>query len=235
MYEELYEKTNISRDKLFESLGHVEPDVISHLINPSFMGGPTWPSLRQAFSIIRTIDSTIVASNGLSDPFQGIDEVNSGFFLEVYAETNEKLPENISESWLFKLVYSIARQAAHSGEFYPYIKKYGVVTMELYAEDDGLEEFQNENGMVGVMIGVENPNSSKYVQFPGGEVLFASIQILTPDELSYVVEHDAEGRKQLHNKLQEHKVNHRINPNRQSLVGALNVTDSPKWKFWRKS
>ena len=53
MNTETYDQTNQARDKLFSSLGEVDSDVIGHMINPAFMGGPQWPSLRQAFSVIR--------------------------------------------------------------------------------------------------------------------------------------------------------------------------------------
>ena len=38
-----------ARDKFVKSLGVVSPDVLAPLINPSFMGGPMWPDLRQAW------------------------------------------------------------------------------------------------------------------------------------------------------------------------------------------
>jgi len=59
--------------------------------------------------------------------------------------------------------------------------------MELRADDCDLHEYQNENGMVGVIIGVEHPNFPKEISFPGGEIVLATVQVLTPDELSYVV------------------------------------------------
>ncbi|MDH5178082.1 MAG: hypothetical protein OEZ39_16375 [Gammaproteobacteria bacterium] len=68
MPDNLYEATCNARDRLYSSFGNVEPDVIAHAINPAFMGGPAWPSLRHAFSIIRRGDSTLIVSNGLADP-----------------------------------------------------------------------------------------------------------------------------------------------------------------------
>ena len=96
MSTEIYDQTNEARDNLFGSLGKVDPDVIGHIINPAFMGGPQKPSLRQAFSIIRTDNSIKIASNGLSDPFDDMAEPNNGFRLEVIAETTEKLGSDIS-------------------------------------------------------------------------------------------------------------------------------------------
>jgi len=231
MSTEIYDKTNEARDALFSSLGNVDSDVIGHIINPAFMGGPQWPSLRQAFSIIRTNKSIKVASNGLSDPFDDMVEPNNGFRLEVIAETTEKLEADISNTWLFKLVYAISQQAAHSGQIADFVKTHGVVTMELYAEDCGLEEFQNKDGMVGVILGVESPDMPKSIKFPAEEITLVTVQILSPDELDYVPKKRAEGRNHIHELLQKKGIYHRIKLNRKSVL----ENGSSKWKFWKKS
>jgi hypothetical protein len=231
MSTEIYDQTNEARDKLFSSLGKVDSDVIGHIINPAFMGGPQWPSLRQAFSVIRSGKSIKIASNGLSDPFDDMAEPNNGFRLEVIAETKEKLGSDISSTWLFKLVYAISQQAAHSGQIAEFVATHGVVTMELYAEDCGLEELQNKDGMVGVILGVESPDMPKSIKFPAEEIVLVSVQILTPDELDYVSEKRAEGRNHIHELLQKKGIYHRIKLNRKSVLGSA----SDKWKFWKKS
>lgn len=232
MTNEFYEQTLSSRDQLFNSLGDVDPDVIGHLINPALMGGPRWPSLRQAFSVIRDKGSIKIASNGLSDPFDDIDEPNNGFRLEVLAETSDDIGNDLSNSWLFKLVYAISQQAAHNGQLADLINEYGVLSMELYAEDCGLQEFQNEKGMVGVMLGVENPKIPKRTQFPAEEIVILTIQLLTPDELEYVAEKGAEGRKHIHDLLGAKEIYNTISANRPSLLETPKAKGS-RWKFWR--
>ena len=247
MTEKLFEATCDTRDKLYASLGEVEPDVIAHIINPAFMGGPAWPALRQAFSIIHRGNSTMVISNGLADPFDDEEAVNSGFNIEIYAETKQQIEKEVQESDVFKLVYATAQQAAHSGQMAQFVEQYDVITMELYADDCGLHEYQNENGMVGIMIGIEHPDVEKSVEFPGGNVILASVQILSPAELEYVVEHRAEGRNQLHEKFKEAGVFHYLEKGRSTLIerepSQQNATDSkpakefskaskPWWKLW---
>lgn len=245
MQQNLFDETCKARDRLYSSMGTVEPDVIAHAINPAFMGGPAWPALRQAFSIIHRGDNTIVVSNGLSDPFDDVEEANSGFGIEIYAETKEPIEGSITESSLFKLVYATAQQAAHSGQMADFVRQYGVITMELYADDCGLHEYQNESGMVGVMIGVEHPDIPKKLDFPGGEVILATVQVLTPDELNYVAEARAEGRNNLHEKLKVSGIYHFLSRGRCSLIAASVVQPNvagptpgqpsksdPWWKFW---
>lgn len=248
MSESLFDTTCNARDKLYSSFGRVEPDVIAHAINPAFMGGPAWPALRQAFSIIHRAKSTMVISNGLADPFDDTEEKNSGFGIEIYGETKEAMEGDISSSHLFKLVYAVAQQAACSGQMAEFVKKYGVITMELYADDCGLHDYQNDSGMVGVMIGIDHPELPKLAEFPGGEVILASVQVLTPSELEYVAEFRAEGRNELHRRFKDSDVHHFLTKDRASLVSPksksvaekdLNIqtgkaTDSEKswWKIW---
>lgn len=232
MATKLYDQTNNARDELFSSLGDVDPDVISHLINPAFMGGPQWPALRQAFSVIRSEGSIKIASNGLSDPFDGEETPNNGFRLEIIAETREELGANVADSWLFRLVYSVSQQAAHSGQMADFLAKHGVITMELYAEDDGLELFQDESGMVGIMIGVESPTLPQKVSFPGEDIFLATVQVLTPDELAYVRQHRAEARNELHHLMQQSGQYHVIAPGRDSLLSKSKTSaKKPWWKF----
>ncbi len=221
-FDHLYEETNVARKKLFESLGRLDSDVIAHGINPSFMGGPSWPATRQAFSIIRKDGSIIIASTGLSDPFEDATDRNSGFELEMIAETKSDIGDDITSSWLFKLVYYMSQQAACNGKLKYYLEQYNVTTMELTASDAGLEDFQDEKGMVGVMLGVEHPELPKHIVFPGGNIILVTIKILTPEELKYVVEFRAEGRNKLHRLFQESETYHFCEPKRLPCNGNCN-------------
>jgi len=245
MPQNLFEETCKARDDLYSSIGNVEPDVIAHLINPAFMGGPAWPAFRQAFSVIHRENSTVVITNGLSDPFNDVKEKNTGFGLEIYAETKEKIEGSILESSLFKLVYATAQQAAHSGQIAELVRKYEVITMELFADDCGLDAYQNEQGMVGIMIGIEHPDLPKKFNFPGGEIVLATVQILTHEELNYVAKTRAEGRNILHEKMKISGVYHFLSTRRASLIESqivqsefTNTVSSPIsitkpwWKLW---
>ncbi|WP_428740007.1 hypothetical protein [Sulfurimonas sp.] len=233
MNTEVYDKTNIVRQELFSSLGALDSDVIAPLINPFFMGGPKWPALRQAFSVIRTENSIKIASTGLSDPYDDIDEPNNGLKLEIIAETKEDIGNDISNSWLFRLVNAISQQAVYSGQMAEFLAKYGVITMDINALDNGLEDFQDENGIVGVIIGVEHPSLPKKIQFPAEEIILATVQILTPDELKYVTEIRPEGRNYIHNLMKQSGLYHYVTPNRVSLLKANDK--KCWWKIWKKS
>lgn len=68
-----------------------------------------------------------------------MQEPNTGFGMEIYSETKEDIKGSISDSSLFKLVYATAQQAASSGQIANFLLKYNVITMELYADDCGLQ------------------------------------------------------------------------------------------------
>ncbi len=157
--------------------------------------------------------------------------------LEMMAETKSNIGENIPSSWLFKLVYYMSQQAACSGQLKYYLEQYGVTTMELIASEAGLEQFQNEQGMVGVMLGVEHPDLPKKVKFPGGNIILTTIKILTPEELKYVVEYRAEGRNTLHNLFKQTQTYHFCEPNRRSLITAANKSLKPahfvRWTVYK--
>lgn len=243
MLQELFNKTAEARDNAYALLGAVDPDVIAHAINPSFMGGPEWPSLRQAFSIVRREESTIVISNGLSDPFDVEDWGSSGFGLEIMAESKVPITGEIIDSWLFKLVYAVSQEAACAANMANYISEYGVITREFNVKDSGLEELAGDNPTVGVIIGIEHPERPKTLDFPGGKVILATVQLLTPEELIYVIEERAEGRDILHRSFKESGHFHFVDLERRSLIPEVphqsistDVNEvkpcKPWWKFW---
>lgn len=71
--EDLLEKSSRAREAVWQELGSLEPLVLSHLVSPTLSGGPKWPALRQAFRLVRRPNGNVIlASDGLSDPFDDI-------------------------------------------------------------------------------------------------------------------------------------------------------------------
>lgn len=76
--EDLLEKSSKAREAVWQQLGSLEPLVLSHLVSPTLSGGPKWPALRQAFRLVRRPNGNVIlASDGLSDPF---DDITLGGF-----------------------------------------------------------------------------------------------------------------------------------------------------------
>jgi hypothetical protein len=196
--EELLKRTYSARDGFLLALGEVESDVLAPLINPSFMGGPMWPDLRQAWRVIRRVGSTAIVSDGLSDPFSDDVDPNVGFGIEVLAESSDLLPAPLQTSWLFDLAFQVSQQCAAHGGVRDLIDRLGLISLELPLSDV-LEPVATSNGTAGVLLGVVTPNIPSSFDLPGGTARVVTATLLWPSELEYAMEHGKAGREALAN------------------------------------
>lgn len=117
-----YQKTYDALQAYWEKVGTVEPNVISYIVNPMFLGSPPRPGGRQAFKVIRTTESLIIASDGLSDPFEEDKcEQRNGFEMEFFIEMKGQQNidfNDIQSSVAFALIEQTARQVAEWGGNY---------------------------------------------------------------------------------------------------------------------
>jgi hypothetical protein len=198
MKDDLFNATVSVRNNFWKTIGKIDPDVLTHLINPAFRGGPRWPALRQAFVKIETPNSIILASDGLSDPFDDVEEPNQGFSLECYLESDDPaLRKNIAEldqTWQFQLLYEVAQNFAHHGGVKELLERHGVLSME-FSYLDVPEPFSNEEGRVGVLLGLESEQIPTSIIGPASDIRLVSIKILTSQELQYILQNGAAVRK----------------------------------------
>ncbi|WP_129140776.1 hypothetical protein [Modicisalibacter coralii] len=213
--QEMLEKGVEARELVLASLGDLDSDVIAPFVNPAFMGGPAWPSLRQSWRVIRKPGSTIVVSDGLSDPFED-EKVPLGYRVEVCAEAPETYPD-IRSSWLFGIVYQVSQLVAHHGNVHEMLEnKYN--TLSTVVSVDGLpEEWKNEDGKVGVLLGFPNKNFPSHIQLPEGSVRILVIKLLHPRELRFI-EADEDMEKQRNILVAAFKGNHLSEVDREPVV-----------------
>ena len=209
--EQILQDSYTARDTACAQFGEADPNVLSHIINPSFMGGPSWPDLRQAWRTYRKDGRTIVVSDGLCDPFPKDEDEDGyeeqGLGIEVYAETSDPIEGEIQASWLFSLVHNASQQAASTGAFYNMLKQRDAFSMELYlSEEQGFK--LNKEGRVGVLIGVKNPNIDEFFEMPKGKARLVSIKLLSHDELKIAIEEGDHGREKLLSKFKENGTYH---------------------------
>lgn len=195
-----------ARNNYWKNVGVLESDVITHIINPAFLGMPAWPDLRQAFKVIRTDNSVIIATDGLSDDFKDEKDEN-GFGIELFAETNDEkiitfgLAE-LGKSWLFQLVFQAAANAANSGAYYNAINQHKYVSSEFWDIDIN-KKFISDSDGVGVILGIERKSTPSTIIFENREILVVSITPLINSELNYIIENGKAGREALVEKLKE--------------------------------
>ena len=205
-YQQHFDTSCQLRNDLWNSVGQLDPDVIAHLINPSFMGGPTWPSLRQAFATIRTPERTIIASDGLSDPYDD-SETNpanapyNGFGLEVYVAA-EPITGGVQTTWEFQLLYQAAQLVAQNGSIINLFEEMPFLSTELY-DVDVPAEYRNAEGRVGVLLGLSDEKIPDTVQLSLESVKMVNVKLLTLAELDYVIANGEEGRLKLAELIQQ--------------------------------
>lgn len=200
-----YETYASSRRSYWEKIGAVDNDVIAYLISPEFQGAPAWPTTRQAFIIVRTVDSLIIASDGMTDLFVDTNMPDAGFGSEVYIEVagmGAATFDEIKKSWAFSLIENFARNVADRGGIADDVERLGVISMEMPAPADIDESWISTNGSVGVLIGISTEGRDPKLRLDDlNEILLIPITVISPNELDFVMEGRAAARNELASKL----------------------------------
>jgi hypothetical protein len=155
--------------------------------------------LRQAWVTVRTPQTTIIASDGLSDPFDDLSEgedgtAYNGFGLELYVRTPGDLAVN--GSWQFDLVYAAAQLAADQGNFWAALQKLRYMTAELYHVGVP-KEFQNAEGCAGALLGLPSDTIPAETTLSLETITIVNVKLLTLRELEYAIQTGKEGREKL--------------------------------------
>ena len=174
-----------ARDAAWSSLGRLEEAAIIPII-PS---GPYWPGHRQAWRVIhRESGSTLLVTDGLSDPFIDRDELSPGFGLELAIETNEPLPE-ARRSWQLRLLREVTDEVAEHENVRTWLHR-GLMSMEV-SGDAMPETLVTKEGRVAVLLGLASSTLPRRFPTPSGDVLLVTIKALLPAELDFLL---AQGR-----------------------------------------
>lgn len=219
---EILDRSIDIREKFWKRYGTLDTGVMTSLSNPLLQGGPKWPALRQAFLKVDRSHSVILASDGLSDPFLGEADKGQGMGIEFYMESRDKdlqgrSWESLKATWLFQALYMVAQNAAYAGNFRELLDENGVVSIEL-KNVKAPERFLSDEGLVGVLIGVEPKNISAELKLPLGRVRIASVIMLTREELKYAIDEGAAGRKKLNKLFRKKGIHHFSSSQRDAVV-----------------
>jgi hypothetical protein len=198
-HDQLTKLTSEARDAAWSAWGTVDDDVLTHLINPMFMGGPAWPNTRQAFRVVRRPDELMIASDGLADPFDDPSAGRNGLEHEFYAVTSDPIDE-IPGSWLWDLVWQMSQFAASHGGIASLLDEMGLISTELYdvrIPEQHKASFVNAEERVGILLGLVDSVPPAAISGPLSRIRLVNVKLLTLPELAYAVEHDEEGRQEL--------------------------------------
>jgi hypothetical protein len=209
-------------DAYWATVGCVDADLLSYMVNPQFQGAPPWPNMRQAFRVIRTPDTLILASDGLSDPFVSTDIMDvSGFGMEVFVELpglQTMTQDAIMASAAFGLIESLARNVADAGGLIPRLKKFGLLSMEVPLHPGFGPHFTSDDGMAAVLLGMIVPDRTVTLAQPFGPVRMVPVTLLHMRELDYLIDGGAAARDALGVALLDAGVGHISDPARGALV-----------------
>lgn len=222
------------RDAFWATVGTVEGDVLTHLISPGLMGGPAWPTTRQAYRVIRRDGSVVIATDGMSDPFDDGGDTN-GFNLELFVESRD-LPTDLAgtpgdvsplaRSWMLELLQNVAGTVAGAGGIERQLDRYGALSMEVpgvsasHAIKDQLPEgFVTADDAIGILIGGPVPDFANLIEdMPLSPVRIVPVVLLTAAELGEIRAGDEETRDGVVKRLAATPTGHRSDLGRPSIV-----------------
>lgn len=208
-YEEHFKISSEKRTSLWKQIGHLFKDVVGAMINPTFMGGPRWPSFRQAHIGVQLENGTIIASDGLSDPYDDYDNTPenqsyNGVGIEVYSITENKYASihEIIDSWEFKVVRQVSNLAASNPNISYTLNEYKYISSAINGA--GLPDaFVNEQGEAGILLGLENNIVPDDLQLSIEKISLVNVTLLTDKELKFILENGANGRNEIAQKLKD--------------------------------
>lgn len=190
-------------DRHWQSVGTVEKDVLAYLISPSLTGGPYWPSTRQAYRVVRRGNNIVLATDGLSDPFDDAEGLGNGFEMELFLETAD-IPDKargtlgdvdpLRHSWAFELLEHVAKTVANAGGITHPLENHGVLSLELpgfsqsHLMSDQLPDlFVTAADAAGVLLGGPAPDfPTRLDDMPLSPVQLVPVVLITAAELEYV-------------------------------------------------
>lgn len=200
-----YEQWAEARRAYWSGLGAVDSDVIAYLLSPEFSGSPAWPTTRQSYVVTRGAATTILASDGMSDPFRDNSGPATGFGAEVYLESPALVGADFSAirgSWELSALQNFAANVADIGGITGHLEQYGVVSMELPEPEGMPSHCVTPHGTVGILIGLEAPGRPTTVEVaPGERIAMIPVTLITPEETGFIVEGGAAARKELAQRL----------------------------------
>jgi len=210
-YAQHFEASNKLRDAYWRSIGKLHSDVLGSMINPAFRDGPFWPSRRQAFVVIDTPGGTILASDGLSDPYQDFDtdkevQAYNGLGLELYIESAGQFEDfdQIQQSWELSLLYQATQLAASNPKLPNLLNQYTFLSTELY--DCAVPDtFKNEEERTGVLLGLPSAIVADTLELSIEPIRLVNVSLLTLDELRYIAQHGTEGRNTVAERLKKYQ------------------------------
>ncbi len=215
------DETFDARDIYWDQIGDTDPDLLS--VAPK-TGTSSWPSGRQIFRLVRTGNSLIIASDGLSDPFeQGAGPADcNGFGLEAFIEIpgwQDVDADRVKTSWAFRAIEAFCKVVVRSGGLADTLARHGVLSLELPAGTCPPKwSDPSQTGKPGALVGVPRaPGLTKMQGMPLSTVAVVPLTLLHAEEVAACIEGGKAERQSLATDLLTTGTGHYSKPSRPSL------------------
>jgi hypothetical protein len=211
---ERWERVDATRRAFWLTLGTVDEQARI----PSLNHGD-WPGHRQAWRVLRRAEgSTLLVTDGLSDPYLEREEPSVGFGLELALETDAELMQ-VHKSWPTQLLQRVGDELCRN-ESLREAAKAGPLSLDVSGKRMPTSLVTQE-GRVGVLLGVESGTLPRHFTLPDGEVRLVTVKALLPAEFAYAADHGAVGREQLARYFVGSAEQHLSRARRKSVVSLL--------------
>lgn len=226
-YKYHYEESARLRQQFWEGIGKVHEDVVVPMINPAFMSGVAWPSLSQSFIKVDTAEGTIIATEGLSDPYDDFDanpqrQAFNGIGCELYIECDEILKDfdKVKDSWQFSILYQAAQLAAGNPDMYNMMEQYGRISTELY-HCSVPTKYISRNQRTGVLLGLHSQTVPTHVALSLESVRMVNVKLLSLKELKYINKKGGKARDRVAELILKQEKASKSFLNRKSVINAF--------------
>ncbi|WP_230672180.1 hypothetical protein [Rathayibacter sp. Leaf248] len=168
------------RAEVWRGIGELDRTVVVSTEDPGTRGGARWPTDHRAFLRVERGSSVVLATDGLSDPFDRLSRPGTGLGLELCLESSalRGVPAaDLWNHWQFRLLYEAARRAALQGV----CCRTGVDVARL----DGAAAppaWADADGAVGVLLGLRSPRLPDRMELATGDVELVTLTPLWPEE-----------------------------------------------------
>ncbi|AZZ53961.1 MULTISPECIES: suppressor of fused domain protein [Rathayibacter] len=171
------------RAQLWRSVGDLDRTVVVSTEDPGVRGGARWPTDHRAFLRVERGPSVVLATDGLSDPFDRLARPGTGLGLELCLETSalRGIPAaDLWNHWQFRVLYEAARLAALQGV----CCRTGVDTATLPGAA-APAAWADERGSVGVLLGLRGGGLPERLELATGDVELVTVTPLWPEEYAW--------------------------------------------------
>ncbi|HEY9758206.1 MAG TPA: hypothetical protein V6C97_23775 [Oculatellaceae cyanobacterium] len=162
-----------ARDQFFDSLG-TNGQKINPIITYAFRGFPAWP-VRDCWHIVQRPNSTLIFSDGLSDPYR---DGRPSIGLEVVVETAHCLPDfnSVTSSWAYELVFQASFYIAGNPSLRSSLEEKRSATVE-FQHVRAPSDYLTSRNTIGTLLTFGGHNIPERITLPEND---ARVLVVTP-------------------------------------------------------